>query len=598
VNWSRFVPSWFALPLLSKDLAELAARRRTYRTRVLYAVLLFIAFAIAFGELSPRSSGNPLAMAGAGRSLFSVMMVLQFIGVYLFLPSMVAGAVTSEKETGALPLLMLTTLTPWQIILQKLVGRLVPMLTFILLALPLTALSYSYGGLDSEDVGLSVLALFTTCLQVGSLALMLSTICRSTSVAIVRTYGVIIVGYLGVWLLTAVVMFTIGPVVGRTGPIWMYPAMSWMPWLVLTLRSAPFGAGTTTSILAAGLVLPWLWIVLFLMGARRFLETRALTPAKRPRDLFRMLSDWMTGRRAKMKSKGLKRRTAKTKESLPTNRPIYWREVGLTSLGSLKHFATTTAIFGGPLLLVAHLIAAGIGRRDATFIYTAFVVGVGLIGVASVVLNSTTSFVAERTKGTLDILLVTPMTGRQIVAEKAAVVRQRVLLLVAILGMLFVGEALTEASWGVRSNADLGPVGYLFTMFLSVPIYLLAIGWVAQFIGLNVHARTRAVTIGLAVAFGWLAGPAILAGLSRSEGWLVFSPAAMIILAESAHATDVYDDVFDAGPAAVILVSLFIHVGILLMFRWLCLDGADRLLGRASGADRWSFDAKGAEWDD
>ena len=42
---------------------------------------------------------------------------------------MMASAISQEKERDTLGLLFLTDLTPWELTLQKYIGRLIPMLT-------------------------------------------------------------------------------------------------------------------------------------------------------------------------------------------------------------------------------------------------------------------------------------------------------------------------------------------------------------------------------------------------------------------------------------------------------------------------------------
>ena len=127
------------LPLLTKDLTELAARKRSYIFRVVYALALFAAFLLFFQSTLPRSVPNLLYILGSGRQMFEFLIIMQFFGVFIFLPAMMSGVLTYEKERDSLSLLFLTRLRPWEIVLQKYLGRLVPMFTFLLLSLPLLA---------------------------------------------------------------------------------------------------------------------------------------------------------------------------------------------------------------------------------------------------------------------------------------------------------------------------------------------------------------------------------------------------------------------------------------------------------------------------
>src|SRR6185437_13152816 len=85
---------------------------------------------------------------GRGFAPFNFLVSAQMAAIFLFLPPMMAAAIAQEKERDTLGLLFLTDLTPWELILQKYVGRLIPMLTLLFLSLPLLAVAYSLGGVS------------------------------------------------------------------------------------------------------------------------------------------------------------------------------------------------------------------------------------------------------------------------------------------------------------------------------------------------------------------------------------------------------------------------------------------------------------------
>src|ERR1044071_10410109 len=138
----RFRLDW---PLLGKELLEQAAQKRMYVVRVTYAVILFGAFTVYY--IRNLGADNVLVL-GRGLGPFNFLVSAQLAAIFLFLPPMMAGALTQEKERDTLGLLFLTDLTPWELILQKYVGRLIPMLTLLFLSLPLLAVTYSLGGVS------------------------------------------------------------------------------------------------------------------------------------------------------------------------------------------------------------------------------------------------------------------------------------------------------------------------------------------------------------------------------------------------------------------------------------------------------------------
>jgi hypothetical protein len=123
--------SLFSFPLLSKELAERAARPRTYWLRVGAALLLFGGFWFNNDNILKRGALEPSSVLGAGRQMFEATILFIFICIYAFVPAMLCGVVTHEKERDSLVLLLLTRMRPWQIALQKYLGGLIPALTLL-----------------------------------------------------------------------------------------------------------------------------------------------------------------------------------------------------------------------------------------------------------------------------------------------------------------------------------------------------------------------------------------------------------------------------------------------------------------------------------
>ena len=108
-----------ALPVLRKDLTEAASRKRTYVLRVLYALTLFAFFAFFYAEQVQRWGSSPGRLLGRGRDFFEFTLAAQFLGVFLFLPAVMSGVFTREKERDSLGMLFLTDLTPREILFEK-----------------------------------------------------------------------------------------------------------------------------------------------------------------------------------------------------------------------------------------------------------------------------------------------------------------------------------------------------------------------------------------------------------------------------------------------------------------------------------------------
>jgi len=71
IRASRFLRT-FGLPLLAKELTEQAARPRTYKLRVGYALLLYFGAFLCFLGSFGSTTVSPMAILGHGRGIFKL----------------------------------------------------------------------------------------------------------------------------------------------------------------------------------------------------------------------------------------------------------------------------------------------------------------------------------------------------------------------------------------------------------------------------------------------------------------------------------------------------------------------------------------------
>lgn len=114
-------------------------------------------------------------------------------------PVFSAGAITSERERQTLDLLLTTTLSPWTIVLGKmLAGFRVSTVLTLLMAWPLVlgiVLNFQQFYQVLPSVVGFVLLILLTCVSTTVMGMFCSSVCRKTSHAIVLTYSLILAMY-------------------------------------------------------------------------------------------------------------------------------------------------------------------------------------------------------------------------------------------------------------------------------------------------------------------------------------------------------------------------------------------------------------------
>lgn len=586
---SHRLSSRFGLPLLAKELVEQAARKRTYVLRVLYASLLFAISYLAFYEVWRMSRANPLAVLGHGREIFSVLVGLQFAGIYLFMPAITCGVLTQEKERNSLMLLFLTRLGPWAIVFEKLLSRLITMVCFLLLSLPLLAFAYSLGGISAEYLWSGVWMLGVAMLQMGTLALACSAWFRTTIGAFVSSY------------LIALSLFF--------GPAFAWPVLTWnstpnsspllqslvtagvyeyagQPLFLFFAPAQFFSGGTGTADIRVLLLRSVPMLVASLVCvvlARVFVVRRAFVP---PGNLVLGFFKQVDGLFKRLNNNRVTRGIVLIgdKSSLPDHDPVAWRETTKRSLGRARYLFRIFLAIEAPLTVVCALIATLEGSANlevlSLILFLLWIVATLIVSVSAASLIA-----GERSHQTLDVLATTPLTGREIVLQKFRGVKR----LMSVLCVPFLTLFLFCAWWrsGLSSTVfgrSFDPGLYLVCSALSVGIYLPLVAWLSFFIGLRVRTQARAIIGSLGAIVGWCVLPIVfiyipfvilLGGSPDLAILLLCSPATIIPFNEFVAIAELCD-----FPWVAVVFNFLIYGGALIVLRAVCLRYADQFLGR------------------
>ncbi len=567
-----------SFPLLTKELTEQSARKRTYVIRFVYATLLLLAFALVYQKTARYMTDEHLGMIGKGGEFFDALFYCQYWAILLLMPALAAGSLTSEKEQGSLTILMLTDLGPWELVLQKWLSRLVTVGSFLLLSMPLMGLCYAFGGLETDRLLSGIVVLFLTCMQTAAVAIAMSAWCRGSIAALLSTYGFLLVMYAGPALYAG----------GYHKTFSYYSAASifellWPERLFSLILYSP-----TTSIMTSSI--PILLSILFALSfARWALPRRAQLTGPGPLlGLFRRLDGLFERTDVK-----LGRRRVRT--DLPDQAPVAWRELNRRSLANWRYLVRFLVAGLGAMVLVFTLIAASGGTSHLNiFLHISGLCLLGLSLLLVLVLGSTL-IAAERTQQTLDVLLTTPLTARTILMEKLSGLRRITwaILLSAVLILLWGAYEDSLPTHYYSYNASRDEVG--LSRIIATSAYFIILPplftWFAVAIGLHVRSRNRAMITALIGGCLWFGSTMILGSIlfvlfdfRESTPIAIFiylTPGYLPLLNETDHGE--LNGSF-GGPPLVITVFILWHGGLWFFLRWWCLRHPDRLMRRGASS--------------
>lgn len=495
----------FELPLFARELTELAARKRTYVIRVIYAVaLLWLGLTALSDELRElarnASNAGDFAVLGAGGKLFYTIVERQMLGIHLFMPAIACAAITTEKERNTLGLLLLTKLGPWRILFEKLFSRLLPMVTCLLLSVPMLALAYSFGGVGVLELVNATWLLLATCVQVACLTLLCSSFFKSTVAAFIWSY----LAQIGI----AIGLLFVDRLTFSPNQMWGTSySVSASGYMVFRAAFAQSEAGLSESVFTI------LWqarrvftsTILFFLGARYFLIRRASVTSKsyilmffRKLDKIFVEMNEVTGGIELVKDKG----------SLPEDAPIAWREVTKKSLGKARYLFRVFLALEIPTVSIC-MMAVGSGAFGDPTRLAGLCCFLWAVGALIVTIKASTLIASERSSETLDVLLTTPLTAQEILRQKCAG-------LTRVAGVASV-PILTCIAFSAYMKTG-GAYGWTYLVWgiMQLVVYVPLISWVAIWIGLRVGSPTKSIFVAMAVLIVWVSLPAVIEGIA---GW-------------------------------------------------------------------------------
>jgi ABC-type transport system involved in multi-copper enzyme maturation permease subunit len=517
-------------PIFGKELRVSSRRSRSYALRVFYVALLTVFVAIVWlgvVEYQGSAAVQQARMAAAGKQIVTTVVVFQFVAMQLLAIIMLSTAISDELYHRTLGLLMTTPVSSLQIVMGKVLSRLLQLILLLVISLPILAIVRVFGGVAWGYLLSSLCITLTAALFAGAVSLLLSVENRNAYGVIVRAAFVLLSLYVALPGVTAALG---GPMMMAGMPIRPTPrmGMTLSPSLgVLLAHANPLYAlwATTLQMQApgAGRLFYWPLHCGMMLGGSALVLSWAVARVRKValRQATGQLVGWELGRRPRGRRAGLA-------EGGPLKRvhglPVVWRELRAPFIQGVD---SRNSYIGLTLVLVTlagiYTILATQRLLDQDFTHIMFALLFVFIGAVVNVVFAATRITTEKESQSWLLLLTTPLSDGEILFGKAISVFRRCLPIWGLLAGHMVLFVL---------------VGYIHPV--SLVQLAMVVGWLTCFItavGLYFSARfartTSAVVACFAVFLGlWALGP-IIAGLlglmSRQgewfHGYMSFHPA-------------------------------------------------------------------------
>jgi ABC-type transport system involved in multi-copper enzyme maturation permease subunit len=459
-----------ALPIARREMLVTARSAAFYRSRIAAGIVMLVC-GTGFAMLYQRSGIGTLA-GFLNIGTYSISMMTLFLGA-----SLTSDAIARERREGTLGFLFLAGLSPFQITGGKLVAHCIAAFYTVLLLFPLLMLFVLTGGVAFQQILTVLLLALNTLFFSASLGIAASCTTDQAKKAAGRANAVLMIFWWGVPMAAGLAQ-------NFKAPAWVAKALSFLSVGVFGSMWGPFRMGRP--------VLPPLWQTLLsthllgwcFLGLAIFLLPRIWQD--RPSRARRSLREWWRDF-----SRGTLRQRARLRLKLLDRNPFLW----LASRDRLRFAGVTifTIFFGGLALWISTL------RRE---LLLPLVLGLTFIHKLMMCGISSSQIGIEQEQGSLEMLLSTPLTEREILRGQylAAVRRFRVAALLLFLLQLY--------AWHFTGTHSLLPASLLpVFMFVLAPSFIAAHFLdlhTAAWLGMWGAARASVAQAATRIAFGSL----------------------------------------------------------------------------------------------
>ncbi|OHB63501.1 MAG: hypothetical protein A2Y76_10105 [Planctomycetes bacterium RBG_13_60_9] len=410
-NWvvRIFSLAWLTGPIFDKEMRVSSRRRRNYVLRFVYIGLFTFFVGIMWLGYTVHGTSSVYQisrMAQAGQGVVMAVLWFQFLTTQAIAIVILSTSISDEIYKRTLGVLMTTPIGAFQIVIGKLMSKLLQVLLLLLISLPLLAIVRVFGGVPWNYLACGLCVTLTTVLFVGSLSLFFSIFTR-------RAYGAIVEAILATGLLFGLLPLLVGYLLSRF--------MSDARFVVgLAYVNPYFMMIVATESLAAarlGGLATWPVHCAIMLGASALLLVLAMVFVRKA--ALRQA----VGQVAK---RGLEAKDGKPASiHRVVGPPVLWKERRIPLLGKRKVATGIVGLVILGLLGVTYVLCVtedALGDEQAHVMYTIVYFSVGILLTMIVPATCITS---EKESQTWSLLLTTTVGTWEIIAGKALGVIRR-----------------------------------------------------------------------------------------------------------------------------------------------------------------------------
>lgn len=165
-----------------------------------YEVILAIVFFLAMLIIQQQSIYYTNNIYSTLVWLYPVLAVTQFVILGVTVPVRTASAISGERERQTFDIMMTTGMTPFSVIIGKVMTAIVQSMLFVIASMPIMALSFVIGGMSWSYLFWFLAIALLISIFSASIGILCSSICKRSVSAVLMSYGFYLIFFIVTFL--------------------------------------------------------------------------------------------------------------------------------------------------------------------------------------------------------------------------------------------------------------------------------------------------------------------------------------------------------------------------------------------------------------
>lgn len=184
-------------PIVKKDVKVQSRSMKICFGVLAYELILALVFFFAMFIIQENNTYYSDNIYSELVGLYPVLAITQFVILGVIVPVRTASSISGERERQTFDIMMTTGMTPFSVVVGKVMTAIVQSMLFIAASLPIMALSFVVGGMSwSYLFWFFAIALLISVFS-ASIGILCSSLCKKSVSAVIMSYGFYLIFFIG-----------------------------------------------------------------------------------------------------------------------------------------------------------------------------------------------------------------------------------------------------------------------------------------------------------------------------------------------------------------------------------------------------------------